>query len=303
MASPSRRCSSTTTVRRTRARTTSWPVRPASAVAKADVTLADGQVLAVTLHVVAGIAGANATAATGGGTGVVPDPYGQGVVAAPAATPAADAGASWMAFEFGARLAFGLPLGSAIGGNGNDLNHFTSNQFAPLWLDAGVRLASHWYVGTYLSFGLASISNQVAQGQCNQPGFGCSGNDTRFGIDAAYHVLPDGFVDPWFGVGFGYEWFSFTETADAAHSGAGMPVTQSSGVDGWELLNLQGGVDFRLLNGALGIGPFLTLALTQYDHQSTPTDSNGGTTGSSIQTQALHEWVLFGARGTYDLKF
>jgi hypothetical protein len=269
--------------------------------AEAEVSLAEGQTTQVALRL-AGGSGGTVTAAAG-----TPDPYGQGVVTTttPPASAVADAGASWMAFEFGLRLAFGLPLGSASGGNGNDLNHFVSNMFAPLWLDAGARIASNWYVGASFVYGLTSLSNQIFQGQCSQPGFGCSSNDTRLGINAAYHVLPDGKYDPWFGAGFGYEWVSFTETLDAAHSASGSAVTSSSGADGWEFFNLQAGLDFRLLNGALGVGPFVTLTFDQYNHASSevPGNTTGATTGSSIQDQALHEWVLFGVRGDYDLKF
>jgi hypothetical protein len=219
----------------------------------------------------------------------------------PPASAVADAGASWMAFEFGARLAYGVPLGSLSGGNGNDLDHTVSNMIVPLWLNAGVRFLSHWYAGAYFSFGLTSISNQFSNNLCSENGVGCSSNDTRLGIEAAYHVLPDGIVDPWFGLGFGYEWLSATVTGPLTN-GAGTG-TLSSGVDGWEFVNLMGGVDFRLLNGALGIGPFLSLSLAQFDHQSAPNGTNGGTTGSSITSEALHEWFLIGAKGSYDVKF
>jgi hypothetical protein len=261
--------------------------------AEAEVSLAEGQTTQVALRLTAG-GGGTVTAAAG-----TPDPYGQGVVTAPPppASAAAADGAPWMAFEFGARLAYGVPLGSLTGGNGNNLDHTVSDMIVPLWLNAGVRFLSHWY----FSFGLTSISNQFQNNLCNETGVGCSSNDTRLGVEAAYHVLPDGFVDPWFGLGFGYEWLSATVTGPLT-SGAGTG-TLSSGVDGWELINLMGGVDFRLLNGALGIGPFVSLALAQYDHQSSPNGTNGGTTGASITSQALHEWFLIGAKGSYDLKF
>jgi hypothetical protein len=270
--------------------------------AEAEVSLTEGQTAQVALRL-AGGGGGVATAAAG-----TPDPYGGGVVTtttAPAA--AADAGAPWMAFEFGLRMAFGLPFGSGSGGNGNSLDHTISNEFAPLWLDAGLRFASNWYVGAYFSYAIASISNQFAGGGtkplCSIQGVGCSANDVRLGVNAAYHILPDGRVDPWFGAGFGYEWASLTVTADAAATTAGTPITNSGGSDGWEFVNLQGGVDFRFLNGALGAGPFVTVTFDQFNHQSASSDNNGGTVGSSIQNQALHEWFLFGIRGTYDLKF
>lgn len=266
---------------------------------ESDVTLAEGQVSPVSLRLEAnGAAGAAPPP-----PGATLDPYGQGVVAAPPPPAAEASGAPWMAFEFGVRFAYGVPFGNVISGNGNDLNHTVSGMIAPLWLDAGVRLASHWYVGAYFSYGITPLSGQFDTGLCNVSGVGCSGNDTRLGVNAHYHVLPDGFVNPWFGLGFGYEWLSGSVSADAAASGTGAPVTRSSGADGWEFVNIQAGVDFHLLNGALGIGPTVTLTLDQYDHQSVPTDNNGGTQGASIQNQALHEWLLLGVRGSYDLKF
>lgn len=272
--------------------------------AEADVTLADGQIRPVDLRI--GPGGAAAVAAPG-----VPDPYSQGATAVAPAPPTSvpEAGAPWMAFEFGARLAFGLPFGGLSGGNGNDLNHTVSNMFLPLWLDAGFRLASHWYVGSYFSYGLTSLSNQFGSGICSQQGYGCSSSDIRLGIDAIYHVLPDGRFDPWFGLGFGYEWLSDGVSADSSHLltfGGGTaqgPANLSFGVSGWEFVNLQAGLDFRLLQNALGVGPFLSFAISQYTSQSIASDFHGGTTGSSITNQALHEWFMFGARGDYDLKF
>jgi hypothetical protein len=273
--------------------------------AETDVSLTPGQMLPVDLRLAGGAAAGGAAATTTTGT---PDPYGTGTVPTPAAgAAAADAGAPWMAFEFGLRLAYGLPLGNADGLTGDSLDHFVSNQIMPLWINAGLRFLSHWYAGAYFSFGIASLADQFAvptggtKSVCSETGVGCSANDTRLGIEAAYHVLPDGFVDPWFGLGFGYEWLSATVTGPLT-TGTGTGKL-SYGVDGWELINFMGGVDFRLLNGALGLGPFVSLALTQYDHQSAPSGTAGGTTGSSITSQSLHEWFFIGAKGSYDLKF
>jgi len=278
--------------------------------AETDVTLAEGQVKPVALRL------GTAPGAVAVAPGAASDPYGQGAAGAPppvagvpdpygpgaAPPPPVDSGAPWMAAEFGARLAFGIPLGNSIGGNGNSLDHTYSNAIVPLWLDAGFRFASNWYVGGYFSYGVASMSNQAWGSDCNQAGVGCSGSDIRLGVNAHYHVLPDGHFDPWFGVGFGYEWASTGLTVDAAHSNTGASITESGGASGWEFVNFQGGLDFRLLNGTLGVGPFVTFAVSQYSSQSQPSDTNGGTTGSSISNQAVHEWFLFGVRGDYDLK-
>ena len=92
-----------------------------------------------------------------------------------------------MAFEFGARFAFGLPFGAATGGNGNDLNQSISNMIAPLWLEAGARIASNWYVGGYFMYGLTSLTDQFAGGACRQAGVGCSSNDITWASRAVPH--------------------------------------------------------------------------------------------------------------------
>jgi outer membrane protein W len=146
---------------------------------------------------------------------------------------------------------------------------------------------------------VASIADQfaspaVAAGACKQTGVGCSSHDIRLGVNGHYHVLPDGRFDPWFGVGFGYEWLSISASQGN--------VNVSQGVSGWEFFNLQAGLDFHLLKGALGIGPFVTLTFDQYSSASSPSDTQGGTTGSSVSNQSFHEWLFFGVRGDYDLK-
>jgi hypothetical protein len=206
-----------------------------------------------------------------------------------------DGPAPWIAVEFGVRLAFGFPFGGLDGANGDSLDQVVNNMPVPLWLDGGVRLASHWYVGGYFTYGLTALSDKDFGGNCKQPGVGCSSNDIRLGVNGQYHVLPDGRFDPWFGAGFGYEWFSATESPGN--------TTFHSGFSGWEFLNLQAGLDFRLLDGALGIGPFMAFTIDQYSSQSIPDpNGDGGTTGQSVSNQALHEWLLFGARGDFDLK-
>jgi hypothetical protein len=172
--------------------------QPGGSSAEMDVSLAEGQTTSVSLR----LQGAAGGAVTGG----VPDPYGQGVVTPPpppaggqpgaigSTTPpdAVVAAGPWNAFEFGARFAFGVPLGSVSSG-GSDLSNIASNQIVPVYLDAGVRLAANWYVGGYFSYGIASLASQITgTSPCNVSGVSCSGNDIRLGIDAAYHVLPNG---------------------------------------------------------------------------------------------------------------
>ncbi len=68
----------------------------------------------------------------------------------------------------------------------------------------------------------------------------------------------------------------------------------SLALTGWELLNLQGGVDFQVAN-AITVGPFLSFSLDQYS------SSKFGDTSTDIGSKALHEWITFGVKGTFGL--
>jgi outer membrane protein W len=224
-----------------------------------------------------------------------------GAASDPAAAAAAKA--PWMAAEFGYRFVDAIPFGTVANtnGSGRDLDNLISNLVVPLWLDAGLRFASNWYVGGYFTYGLPVLANQALGGNCQSAGYGCSSHDIRLGANAQYHVFPDGLVDPWFGIGFGYEWASFTQTVDSTHSATLTAQTADSALSGWEFVNLQVGADIHRLSGALGIGPFVGLAISQYGSENA--DINGDRLGQTITNQALHEWFFFGARGVYDLKF
>ncbi|HSY24895.1 MAG TPA: hypothetical protein VK841_22375 [Polyangiaceae bacterium] len=271
--------------------------------AEADVTLLDGQSKPVALQLSGGGGAAGAVAAPPGQAAAGgADPYGgQGaaVATAPGAShtePSASGSenVSIVALDLGARFGAAFPFGNAIGGNGNDLDNAISNQIIPLWLDLGVRLADNWYVGSYLSFGVASLGTNF-NAVCNTQGVGCSGNDVRWGIEGTYHFLPNNRVDPWLGVGFGYEWLSFSQSQGNA--------SQSEGLSGWELGSIQTGLDIRALDGfPLGIGPFAQFSFNEYTNES-GSNSGGGSTGASINNQAVHFWLMFGVRGEYDLKF
>jgi hypothetical protein len=193
--------------------------------------------------------------------------------------------------EFGARLGYGLPLGSIDGGTGSDFNKLFSNAI-PVWLDAGYRFTPNWYAGLYFMYGVGSIASDASNGSgCNNPGVGCSIHDTRFGANVHYHVMPEASLDPWLGAGGGYEWVGFSKSSGNTSGGGGL--------SGWEFLNLQAGIDFRA-TPAFVFGPFVTLTLTQFDTASSDSGQSSGS--ASINNKALHEWLTIGARGAYDLK-
>ncbi len=219
-------------------------------------------------------------------------------------------------FEMGARLGYGFPFGALDatppGGNpaSERMRRLLIGQ-VPLWLDVGVRLQKQFFIGGYVQYGIGILPKNVSD-ECNtlqtevDAAGGtstCKGFDTRLGAEFLYHLMPTGDVDPWLGVGIGYEWAGESIGFDAQ----GQSINTTVKAHGFEFLNFQAGFDIPATE-TVGIGPFLMFTLAQYSNVSV------GCTGSvctdagftsdisqEIKGKALHEWLLFGVRGTFRL--
>lgn len=121
-------------------------------------------------------------------------------------------------FEMGARLGYGLPFGAldATPPGGQDSSERMRRLLVgqvPLWLDVGVRLQERFFVGGYVQYGIGILPKDVSdacdtlQTEVEAAGGSstCKGFDTRLGAEFLYHLMPSGDVDPWLGVGIGYE--------------------------------------------------------------------------------------------------
>jgi hypothetical protein len=171
------------------------------------------------------------------------------------------------------RLAFGAPLGNSVSNTPAGTDALVG---FPIWVDVGYRFLRHYYVGGFVEWAILLVPN-TCPNTCY---------DTRFGIEAEYHG-ESARSDPWFGVGAGYEIF---------HAGGNGDTLVYRG---WELLNLEGGIDFFGDRKAFGVGPFMAVSFGQYDHVHTTAGNTGGS--ADVQNIALHEWVILGARGQYNL--
>lgn len=206
--------------------------------------------------------------------------------------------------HLGLRTGFGVPYGKFAdvrdaGFVDADVNALSDDTHGavPLWLDAGYRLTPHLMLGGYLMFGivLPKVAPAAAplSGGCPE-GVDCSAAGVRFGVQAQYAFSPGQFVNPWLGLGLGYEWistglegelFSNRVEASASHSGP-------------ELLHVQGGMDLAL-NPSLAVGPFASLSGMQYT--TCTTELSGEDVDCEIEDRAWHGWVVFGVRGTLGL--
>jgi hypothetical protein len=169
----------------------------------------------------------------------------------------------------------------------------------PIWFDAGYRLLPSLYLGAYFAYGFGSVPGN-AQSYCSAPGLSCSLTDLRVGVDVQYHFLPASWLDPWVGLGAGFEWLN----ASWQKQGRGSPVfgglstgdlDHDSQLSGWELVNIQAGLDYRF-GAHWGVGPFVMLSFGQFGSFSDTSYSD------PVEDKAIHEWLVFGVRGVLDIR-
>jgi opacity protein-like surface antigen len=196
-------------------------------------------------------------------------------------TPASsEAPAGPKGFEIGLRTGYALGLGSLAGsasGEGTSMSDFTSGM-VPIQIDLGYRFNGNWFAGAYFQYGFGFIKESA----CGASGASCSATDLRFGIEGQYHLMPGMQIDPWVGLGVGYE----SVNISASEGG----LTLSTSVTGLEFVNLSVGGDYRV-SPNLGVGPFVGLTVGQY---SSAFDTD-------IQEKAIHMWLSLGVRGAFDV--
>lgn len=186
----------------------------------------------------------------------------------------------------GARIGYAFGVGD-VGGDPSGtlkMSDWISGQI-PLQLDVMFHVIPGLSVGPYVSYGFGRVGGELKNQVCDMTGVDCSSSDVRLGVQATYTLPPP--LPFWVGAGIGYEWSKLT----AEGGGESIDVK----FRGWEVLNLQGGLDF-LASPLLRVGPFMMLSLGRYDHGSA-----SGFGGGSIETKKMHEWIEIGVRGMFDL--
>lgn len=135
----------------------------------------------------------------------------------------------------------------------------------PLVLDLDYRFSPNWGAGVFgeLGFPRVSIDDEEAS-------YAAGGHHYRVGIEAQYHAKSESRVEPWLGVGFGYdvlratyhETSSYWDKLNPTPDHASRPLRAS----GFELGHLRLGIDFRIFP-AFAIGPFLSASVVAYRNQ------------------------------------
>ena len=210
----------------------------------------------------------------------------------------------------GLRFGFAMPMGNFVGESTTTVGGTTtttpsyplSDLFSgkiPILIEAGYEVSSHLVLGLYGSYGF--IIDKTGDKGC-APGLDCSDRDVELGIQGVYRFLPGRPIDPWLGLGIGYEWESFSQKGTLTDTSPPVSYTFSGQDKGPQYLKLQGGADFVAAQ-PLGVGPFVSLSFAKY---TSITQDNGTFDGMTTQgsttdvpNTAFHEWFTFGVRGTF----
>jgi hypothetical protein len=190
-------------------------------------------------------------------------------------------------FQLAMRTGAAIPFG--------DVNKATKMSDAltvqlPFIVDVGVKPLAPLFIGVYLGAAVGGAAGVVEQ-QCNGVGLSCTGVGFRGGLSVQYNFLPAARINPWIGYGIGYE--------IGGSNGSSGDRSVSNSYRGFEFAHILGGADVRLTE-YFGIGPFLDVAIGQYDVAKSEVNNGGRvqTLGGIIPDKSPHAWFIVGVRAT-----
>jgi hypothetical protein len=190
----------------------------------------------------------------------------------------------------GARVGYAFPTGQIEDEPDSDLKDSFAYQI-PLQVEAGWRFSPDLSLGAYFSAGYAAPGDDLEAELCDLDGVDCSLRVLRLGLQLGYtfsQVSPS-FV-PWVGIGTGWEWANVEADTDGPDA--------SIRANGWEVVNLQAGADFKV-SPQFAIGPFVQYSTGRYGE--TEIEEGGTTLTQDIDNKAFHGWLQLGLRGRFDL--
>jgi hypothetical protein len=176
--------------------------------------------------------------------------------------------------------------------------HLNSNRSMRSEVDGAAILGAELQFNLTPKFTLGGYAEVGAVGrrnECPSTNDECGDGIFRLGISGYYHARPGKGVDPWFGVGAGLTSLGFT---DRLSDGSRKSVTYV----GFDLLNLQAGVDFTL-SRVFSLGPYI--AFNNGVYTAVGTETRGDTYGRSrdsdrLASPTLHTWTSLGVRGRFN---
>jgi opacity protein-like surface antigen len=204
--------------------------------------------------------------------------------------------------QVGARVGYGG--GAGIVYSGLDVTSASAGGL-PIIVDLGARVLPQLYGGLYGQFAPIFTKNNPIS--CPD-GFDCNAQQWRFGVQFDYHYAPRSRLDPYVGLGGGYEVLHTNVTGPVPVPTALGTLTGNAHASitdrGWEFVNLTFGFDGRF-NRAVALGPFVTGSIGEYGiHTGTEDVYIAGTQVAAMHTpnvnHGVHELFFGGLRGTFN---
>lgn len=196
--------------------------------------------------------------------------------------------------SLGLRAGYGGPFGrfGSLGkSEGGEVGDSVANVI-PLQLDAGYFFNSHLSLGAFFQYGVGLLSEDCPDGGS------CSARQLRFGVNVAYHFQPTETLEPWVGLGVGYEVLDMNVSTGEG----GLSARVGTAVRGLEFASLQGGLDYRV-SRTFSVGPFVTLTAGQYSVVTSRIEADEDSpffedveATEDIERKALHAWLQGGVR-------
>jgi hypothetical protein len=153
--------------------------------------------------------------------------------------------------------------------------------WAPLGLDVGYRFNPYVYFGGTLLWGATFGDDSAVCAAC---GFRY---DFQALTELRLYPAPEATVNPWFGVGIGWELMHLNFVSEGP--------TGTANYQGPVLGNFEIGLDVR--RRAVAIGPYFGVELAEFALRNL--DPTPPHETSSIGAHALHEWFTLGLRASY----
>jgi hypothetical protein len=180
-------------------------------------------------------------------------------------------------FQMAFRTGYSVPMGEVA--KDEKMSDGVSGQ-VPIIVDIGGKVIPELFIGGYFGLGFGGTAGQL-QEECKATDQTCVAVSAQLGIEAQYHILPAGSVNPWLGYGLGFESLAVSIPVDGA--------TETRSLGGFQFARLSDGVDFRV-NRGFGVGPFVEYSLGQY--------SSNHFRGRDIDipNKSGHQWLTFGVR-------
>jgi outer membrane protein W len=206
------------------------------------------------------------------------------VAVAALASPAAAASPLDGKLQVGLRAGYGWPFGEYEAGHPMD-EYITSE--IPITLEVNYRAWEHVSLGVYGAYAFGTVPQGL---QDDYAAFGRTASiaSWRVGAQVIVDLWPGATVDPWAGLGIGYQWMMFDVKSDTGTSG----LTYR----GFDWIVVQAGADVRIAEW-LAVGPYV--AFTTGVFGDVDLDFPTGSGSNEVTDTAEHEWLDVGVRALF----